>query len=190
MGVLEKNLRRKDKIGRVQKIILKTVSFAGVLSVALLAPNALSVLRQLGFAPLRRQTEIIKRARERLLTRGLLKFAKNGYLELTARGESELARLERTNYRLPKPKRWDGKWRILIFDIPERMRKLRDMVRTTLAAIGFKRLQYSVFIYPYDCEDIVALLKADFKIGKDLLYMIVDELENDQHLHDWFGLHK
>jgi len=140
--------------------------------------------------PCSRQTEIIKRARERLRARGLLTYAKSGYLELTAKGETEIARLERTNYQLPKPKQWDGKWRVLIFDIPEKRRMLRDKVRATLIAIGFKRLQYSVFIYPHDCEDAVALLKADFKIGKDLLYMIVDELENDRHLCDRFDLHK
>lgn len=190
MGVLEERMRKRDKIGRVQRAVLKTVSFSGVLSVALLTPNALQVLKQFGFAPRARQTEVIRRARERLLARGLLKYARNGYLELTAKGESELACLERTNYQLPKPKRWDGKWRILIFDISEKRKWLRDRIRATLIAIGFKRLQYSVFIYPYDCEDVVALLKADFKIGKDLLYMIVDELESDRHLCDWFGLNK
>lgn len=183
-------MRKKDKIGRAQRATLKAVAFAGVLSVALLAPNALQVLKQFGFVARARQTEIIKRARERLIARGLLRFAKKGYLELTAKGESEIALLERTNYQLPKPRRWDKKWRILIFDIPEKRRWLRDRVRATLIAIGFKRLQYSVFIYPYDCEDVVALLKADFKIGKDLLYMIVDELENDRHLCERFGLHK
>lgn len=183
-------MQKKEKIGRTQKTVLQTVAFSGVLSAALLASNILRALRKSGGEPRPRQTEVIKRARERLLARGLLTFTKNRYLQLTPKGKSELARLERTNYRLRKPTRWDGKWRILIFDISERRRWLRDRVRATLIAIGFKRLQYSVFIYPYDCEDVVVLLKADFKIGKDLLYMIVDELENDSHLCDWFGLHK
>ena len=53
---------------------------------------------------------------------------------------------------------------------------------------GIRRLQDSVWVYPYDCEDIITLLKTDFGVGKYLLYMIVDELENDKHLREDFGL--
>lgn len=54
--------------------------------------------------------------------------------------------------------------------------------------IGFIRLQDSVWIYPYDCEDLLTLLKADLKVGKDLLYMIVDSLEGDAKIRLFFGL--
>ena len=50
------------------------------------------------------------------------------------------------------------------------------------------RLQDSVWVYPYDCEDIIGLLKTDIGVGKDLLYMIADEIENDRHLRENFGL--
>jgi len=76
----------------------------------------------------------------------------------------------------------------LIFDIPEYRRSLREKMRRTLTVIGFKRLQDSVWIYPYDCEDLITLLKADFRIGRDVLYMIVDQLEGDQRLCKEFGL--
>ena len=56
--------------------------------------------------------------------------------------------------------------------------------------IGFVRLQDSVWVYPYDCEDLIVLLKADFKIGKDVLYMIVDELQGDWERRKEFGLAK
>ena len=52
----------------------------------------------------------------------------------------------------------------------------------------FVRLQDSVWIYPYDCEDIITLLKADFQIGKDMLYMIVEMLEYDKRLRNHFDL--
>ena len=111
-------------------------------------------------------------------------------LRLTAKGEQVLRRLELHDFKLRKPKRWDRKWRILIFDIPERRKGLRQKIRYTLKAIGFVRLQDSVWAYPYDCEDLVTLLKADFKVGKDLLYLIVDSLEYDKPLKEYFGLHQ
>jgi CRISPR-associated endonuclease Cas2 len=78
---------------------------------------------------------------------------------------------------------------MLIFDISEKRRGTRDKVRNTLISIGFIHLQDSVWVYPYDCEDLITLLKADFMIGKDLLYVIADKIENDIELHKKFGLY-
>ena len=77
---------------------------------------------------------------------------------------------------------------MLIFDIPEKRKSLREKVRTTLVSLGFKRLQDSVWVYPDDCEDLITLLKADFRVGKDLLYLIVDTIENDRVLREYFGI--
>lgn len=41
---------------------------------------------------------------------------------------------------------WDGKWRIVIFDIPEQKRLIRDLFRRNLKKWGFKHLQKSVWI--------------------------------------------
>ena len=169
--------------------MLASVAVAGGISVALVAPGVLGAMGKLGLIPSARQLEIIKRSRSRLVARGLLVYQGN-MLRLTAKGEQVLRRLELHDFKLRKPKRWDRKWRILIFDIPEHRKGLRQKIRYTLKAIGFVRLQDSVWAYPYDCEDLVTLLKADFKVGKDLLYLIVDSLEYDKPLKEYFGLHQ
>lgn len=89
---------------------------------------------------------------------------------------------------IKEPPRWDGKWRIVIYNPKERKRGLRAKLRDTLTSFGFIRLQHSVWIYPYDCEDLITLIKADFKIGKDILYLIVEKVENDKWLEQSFGL--
>ena len=76
------------------------------------------------------------------------------------------------------------------FDIKESRKKTREQVRHTLTQIGFIKLQNSVWIYPYDCEDLISLLKDDFMLGKDLLYVIVEKLENDYSLRKFFKLIK
>jgi len=52
------------------------------------------------------------------------------------------------------------------------------------------RLQNSVWVYPYDCEDLITLLKADFEIGKEVLYVIADKIENEKVLLKDFGLER
>jgi DNA-binding transcriptional regulator PaaX len=171
----------------LKKIILSTVAVAGAVGIAAVAPQALGAMAQLGLVPAKRQKEFINNSRSRLVHKGLLAYS-DGLLRLTPRGEKVLQALEVRDFQLKKPKRWDGKWRVLIFDIPERRKGTREQVRRTLLRIGFTRLQDSVWVYPYDCEDLITFLKADFHIGKDVLYMVVDALENDQSLKRHFSL--
>src|SRR3989344_5001447 len=187
MGKLEKKSYKRSRRKNLQKIILGSVAAAGVLSVGLVAPNVLGALAKLGLLPSKRQREFITVSRNRMIAKGLLKY-EGKFLCLTSKGKTKLRQLELMDYQIKKPRRWDGKWRALIFDIPEKRKPLREKVRTTLIAIGFARLQDSVWIYPYDCEDLISLLKADFKIGRDLLYMVVESLEYDQPIRSRFGL--
>lgn len=188
MGKLEKASLKRTRIKSVQKIILQTIAVAGVLSVALLAPNALVALKKLGLIPKPRQKEIFNISRKRLIKVGLVEYSEKGFLRLTEKGEEKLKQLELHGYRIKKPRRWDKKWRVLIFDVPEDRKSIREKIRRTLITIGFKRLQDSVWVYPYDCEDLITLLKVDFKIGRELLYIISDSIENDKFLREAFGL--
>ncbi|MBI5045631.1 MAG: hypothetical protein HZC14_01325 [Candidatus Niyogibacteria bacterium] len=187
MGKIEQQIAKNRRRTNIKKIILGSVALVGILSVGMVAPNVLGSMAKLGILPRRRQKEIINQSRERLVRQGLLQYT-NGKLRLTTKGETVLRRLELSEYRFKKPIRWDGRWRVLIFDIPEKRKGLRDRVRDTLVAIGFVHAQDSVWIYPYDCEDMVTLLKADFKIGKDLLYLVVEKMEYDTAFKDHFGL--
>jgi len=188
MENLEKKVASRKKKSDIQKVILATIATAGLLSVALVAPGALSALKVFGFKPHRRQQEVIARTRKELIENGYIGKDEKGFLFLTPKGKVKLRYLEPSTELQKKPKKWDGKWRILIFDIQEKKRLTRDRIRHTLNRIGFHRLQNSVWIYPYDCEEYVTLLKSEFKIGKDLLYLIVEEIEDDHTIRKYFNL--
>lgn len=178
MGDQEVESKKRQKRVNVRKMILHSIAGVGLLSVALVAPNVIGAMGKLGLIPNNRQEEIIKRSRKRLVKQGLLIY-KDGNLSLTPKGEKELRLMDEEMYKVKKPRRWDGKWRVLTFDISEKRRHLRNRIRTVLYSVGFVRLQDSVWLYPYDSEDMIILLKADLKIGKEVLYLIVDSLEND-----------
>lgn len=190
MGELEISLKKEIKIGKIQKAILGTVAAAGLLSVALVVPNALQALKIFGWDKKlinRSKRNSVNNSRYKLVKEGLLEY-EGAFLRLTGKGRKILERIESQNYKIKVPKKWDRKWRVIIFDIKEEKRGLRNKVRNTLVNIGFMCLQKSVWIYPYDCEDLINLIKADFKIGKDVLYMIVDRVENDKLVREYFGL--
>src|SRR3989344_991304 len=83
---------------------------------------------------------------------------------------------------------WDGKWRIVIFDIWERRRRIRDLLRLELTRYGFKKIQNSVWAYPYDCQEFIDLLKTDMRLGRGVLFLVVEKLEGDQNLRTFFDL--
>jgi len=153
----------------------------------MLAPNVVGAMSKLGMMPSPRQTEVIVRARKRLVTQGLLKYV-DDHLQLTQKGISTLAAYNVYTYQHRVPRRWDKKWRMLIFDIPERKRGLRHKVRTILRTTGFVCIQQSVWLYPYDCEEFAALMKTHLSINKEILYVIVDSLENDLPYRKHFSL--
>jgi len=183
------NIEKKVKKANIQKIVLETVKLAGVIGVGMIAPNVLVAMKKLGFITHSRQIESIKRSRNVLIKRGLLEN-KNGQLKITQGGKRYLFRCLSLgdNKELNKNKKWDGKWRVLIFDIPETKRFDRDSIRHALVSIGFMRLQDSVWVYPYSCENIVSLLKVETETEGDVLYMIVEAIENDGLIKKYFGL--
>lgn len=187
MDRLEERSRRKARRGEIQKLILESVKFAGILSVALVAPNVMKAMHKLGLISNKRQSEIVSTLASRLSKKGLLKF--NGkYYELTKEGEKKLRQLELSDYRIKRPKVWDKKWRVIIFDIPEKKRGVREQVRNLFIKARFRRLQDSVWVYPYDREDIIGLIKTDLGVDKNILYMIADEIEGDKYLREEFDL--
>jgi len=195
MGQMEKESKKRTKKANLRKAILSTIYALGGLSVALMAPKMTKVLEKLEpeFMKSRYRKYTFNQSFSKLKNAGLIVFektAKGSFARLTPKGEAKLRQLDLGNFKIKKPKRWDKKWRILAFDIREERKNTRNKIRHTLRRIGFVRLQDSVWVYPYDCEDLINLLKADFKIGKDLLYIIADSIENDKKLRQIFGLEK
>ncbi len=188
---LELQARTKRNRVQMEHIVLGSLAVAGVLSFAILAPTATHLLKHvdMSWAHKRDPRLRVRETAYRLQKKGLLVWNKEkDRLELTARGRIEAARIRIGLIEIPRPRKWDGRWRIVIFDISEKRRSLRIRVRHLLGRLGFVRLQDSVWVHPYDCEEIVAILKHDFKIGRELLYIIADAVEYDRPLRKHFEL--
>ena len=87
---------------------------------------------------------------------------------------------QREEVRPQEQKKWDQKWRIIMFDVWERRRKVRDELRETLKEIGFVKVQDSAWAYPYPCEKLLIFLRIHLKLGHGVLYIVADEIEHDE----------
>jgi len=190
MGKLEEESRKRKKKRDVQHALLAAIAIPGLVAFAAVAGNALQLLEYLPNEKYNLKYRM-KSVAGRLVSKGYAVWIERDgkkYLRVTPAGRRALA-FEQTKIALKNQKRkWDGRWRMVVFDVPERRRKVRTRLCAIMREIGFVRLQDSVWVYPYDCEDFIALLKVELKIGKDVLYAIVDTIEHDKNLRQHFNL--
>lgn len=110
-------------------------------------------------------------------------------IEITEKGkrrllEYDFEKLER------KSKKRDGKWRLIIFDIPEGKKKNRDAFRKKLIQIDCIRLQDSVFVSAFPCKDEIDFLCHYLQISDFVTLLTVGSMERGEELifkkyHDW-----
>ncbi len=132
--------------------------------------------------------EYFKTAINRLANSGYLKLVRqNGvlFLEITKQGEIKTLMHQAV---LQRPKNWDGKWRVIIFDIPENSRNTRAQLRYLLKRNDFYKLQASVFISPYSLNRQAIDYLKETGLIKFIRILRVDEVDDDSDLKKRFNL--
>jgi len=183
-----------QKLEKRIELMKTTLAFIAVLSVVPLVavvPGVTKIIQPFIGNKRRYRTPVyMEGVIGKMQKKGLILVRHEGGIEvarLTEKGERALLKYK-IKESAKKKKKWDGKWRVVIFDIKEVKRGRRDQVRKSIVRFGFLKLQNSVWVYPYDCEELVALLKAECHLGQDLLYMIVEKIEGDTVLKKQFQL--
>lgn len=134
----------------------------------------------------------LKRAIQRLYESKLVKEKYNEddtvTLILSDKGKEKALTYNLDEMKIKKPKKWDGKWRIVLFDVPEKSRNLRDTFRHHLKRLEFFEFQKSVFVHPYDCEDEIDYLIELYDARRFVRFIVSDSVDNELHLKTHFGL--
>jgi len=100
--------------------------------------------------------------------------AKEGII-LTQKGMEKVLKVGL--YKTKKKKRKDRKWLMVIFDIPEKKRKMRDFFREQIQILGFKELQKSVWVCPYDVLKEIQFLIQKFSLFRYIKIFLIEEQE-------------
>ena len=113
----------------------------------------------------------------------------NLYIEITKNGQKLVKSFDYDDLVLLQLKRWDKKWRLVVFDIPEKKKKERRAFSMKLKNLGFYPLQESVFIYPYDCQDEIDFVCEFLSISQYVNYCLVETLDKKEgELRKFFNL--
>ena len=90
--------------------------------------------------------------------------------------------------KIQKPLRWDHKWRVILFDIPQTQAKLRDALRQRLKQLGLIEFQKSVFIHPYECRNEIDFVIELYNARRFVRFIEATRIDNELHLKNKFNL--
>ena len=177
--------------------LMRAKGYGAVLVSLFVATNIGQALKPfLGGTSSKRRDWERKRVREaltRLRKRRYVRFEQKGsevHIVVTEYGRQRLRKFEfDTVAPPPEPRRWDHRWRIVAFDIPETKKRQRVIFRDKLRELGFLAFQKSVCVYPYPCEDEIDFLTQFLNINRYVRYIEAHALgtaEGKARLH--FGL--
>jgi len=163
------------------------IAVVGAVGVAMVCPGIVHLIPK----------EYQKRYSYKSVRQAVLRLDKKGWIvarqmgtqwkiHLSKKGWDEFRAYEFARKQLEIPKTWDKKWRLLIFDIPEKRKFIREKVRRFLRSLNFHRLQDSVWVYPYECQDILDLLRTRYEIRFEALYLTVHSFDHDHWLRKQF----
>ena len=107
---------------------------------------------------------------------------------LTKEGIKKSVKFKLDEMKIKIPSKWDGEWRIVIFDIPERFKKAREALRNKLEDLEFIKLQESVFVFPYECEDEIDFIVEVFQIRPFVRFVKAKSFTNEEQLKIKFGV--
>lgn len=108
------------------------------------------------------------------------------FIELTPKGKQRLAKYVFDDVKLSIPRKWDKKWRIVVFDIPKKFNNVRDILRQTLNRLGFYKLQDSVYVYPHDCIGLIKYIEETYEIGEYVQFVVAERIETEVELIELF----
>lgn len=199
--VLSKQIDREvfDRKYTPIKEILKLVGIGMFVAGSMVVPNLPLAIKPLLDKQRKEETKVWKRFNIPYLKRSLYRLEKqklveiyedNGMqvVEITSQGKKRLLKMALDELAIEKPKFWDGSWRLVSFDLPEKLANIRKILVEYLKAWGFYQLHESVYLHAYPCFKQVEFLREYLGVGEHVRMMTVSQIENDKLFKDFFGV--
>lgn len=181
--------RQKETFETVLKYTLFTLIGAGIIIAVATSPFALTKIvdRILKKYPKAKREDVEKSINKIFKDKMAQVVEKNGkcVVRITQKGKKKVVDLNIDAIKVQRQK-WDGMWRLVFFDIPETLRHGRRVLRDKLKEIGFVRLQKSVWVCPYECQDEIDFITAVYGLEKYVNYAVCESGDFTQSMQKIF----
>jgi len=179
------------KVTQITLCVLAIASVPVLVFIAAAMGNAVQVFKQFEsskrFSKRQIQNSFTHLQRQKLIEYVADKSGKT-IVKITKKGESRLGTFAIDLIEIKQQKKWDRKWRLVMFDIPMRFTKGREALRFHLKKLNFFQFQKSAWIYPYPCEDEIMFISDFFGVGKYVEILTTKNLLREKKIKKYFGL--
>ncbi len=190
MGLRKYKYYFKKPRSEIAKDIFNNLLVAGVIYVAGYSPffinNIIKVNKKWQRYPKRK----IQDTFYRLKKQGFITIEEKSHevkIYLTQKGKKKAGWMQIDSLKIKSPKKWDRKWRLVIFDIAQLKKLYRDAFRGKLKELGFLPLQKSVWIHPFNCEAEIELLREFFGLNdREIRLITAEKIGDDEKLKHVF----
>jgi hypothetical protein len=108
-------------------------------------------------------------------------------IKLTKKGHTKFLKLKIQDLS-KKLTKWDGKWRIVIYDVSKFKKNRQSAFRNMIKSMNMLQIQKSVYIVPYPCKEEIEYLREYFDLGDEVMFIRADFIENDVAYKKYFGI--
>lgn len=189
---------QKYEKGEIAEIVLKTLLAVGFITFAMrprresadsAMPNAVQIFKY--FKPINwKDRAKIKSSVSRLEQSGFIKKKRgeNETFILTEKGREKAMRYAISQMKIAEQRTWDKKWRLIMFDVPEKKVQARRAINFALKRLGCIQYQKSVFVTPYPCEKEIDFVGDSFGVREHMRIIVANEIEKADSLKKVFNL--
>lgn len=180
------------------KAVLATAILGGVLTVATVAPGVLAVLGKGVISDRKARSERYRTLWARfhaMKKRKIFEYqgesSDGGAIyRFTENGKVVAKKFLLETLQINAPAKWDGKWRVVVFDIPEKYKVARRALYFKLREMDFYPFQKSVWIHPFPCEKEIDFLKEVFNIYPFIEIFVANDVPSGKVLYHFKNLLK
>lgn len=197
-AAIEKDRSRRKLYDTVQKTgmslgfaILGMAAVCGVLVIGAVAPNIFSAFGHFGRHRRYFHKSDFRKQMYHFQRRGYVDIKRSGadtmHIKLTNLGKAQVIKRALGDLQIARQEQWDGIWRIVLFDIPERNRWARAGMRESLKRMGFHRFQKSAFVFPYPCREEIEFLTKLYDIRNAVRFIETTSVSQDDDIQAFFS---
>jgi DNA-binding transcriptional regulator PaaX len=150
---------------------------------ALIAPNILQVLKPESSRQKYQYKQTIKKLYDNKI---IYLFGEK--IELSKKGQDLIRKIQIEEINIKRSDNWNGIWHLVCYDIPEDKKRERDYFRSKLLDFGFKVIQDSLWVFPYECKEEIAIISQRLGISPYVACLNTDYLPQQNKLLNHFKL--
>ena len=125
-------------------------------------------------------------ARQGYVSVGLLDSEK--IFKITLKGKGRLKAYQVSEDGLSITDRWDGRWYLITFDIPESKKVARNQLIITLKKHGFVNYTKGLWLIPYNPAKLTSSLRKQLGLKSEIKLIVAQAIDNDSRYKKYWSL--